>query len=235
MTDLPWLEPLPLPYMVSPSVPFLEVSTSEVTSESPTMISFFATHIDGASSRARIVFEMGLWVRFSPAYADAETVREADYDWSGRAAAQSWLRIRRDSAPARREMEINRPVRGSLGLRGGRVAVARRARPSDRSHAEGQQAVPALPDPRARLLCRGAGRRLASGKADRTQAYHRGGTGLRRRLAAEPMTVRPPSRPPRSIRLHRAVTIASARWGRPLRGGGVLCELAAESGRHRGR
>ena len=75
MTGLPRLEPLPLPYMVSPSVPFLEVSTSEVTSESPTMVSFLATHIDGASSRARIVFERGLWVRFSPAYRRRDRAR----------------------------------------------------------------------------------------------------------------------------------------------------------------
>lgn len=82
MPDRPLLKPLPLAYMVSPSVPFLEVAASEDTAASPTVVGFFATHIDGSSSRARLVFKTGLWVRLSPSYSDREVVREADYDWS---------------------------------------------------------------------------------------------------------------------------------------------------------
>jgi len=80
--DRPLLEPLPLAYMVSPSVPFLELAASEDTAASPTVVGFFATHADGSTSRARLVFRFGLWVRMSLAHGDDEVVREADYDWS---------------------------------------------------------------------------------------------------------------------------------------------------------
>lgn len=79
---LPRLEPLPLAYMVSPSVPFLELSSSEDPGASPTTVSFFATHRDGSTSRMRFVFRSGVLARLSPAYSDREVVKESDYDWS---------------------------------------------------------------------------------------------------------------------------------------------------------
>ena len=82
MPDLPRLEPLPLPYLVSPSVPFLEVTTSENATDPPTMVDFYATHVDGASSRARLALAAGLGVRFSPSHGDRQVVPEASYDWS---------------------------------------------------------------------------------------------------------------------------------------------------------
>jgi hypothetical protein len=81
---LPRLEPLPLSWMVSPSVPFLKVSAAESDeAQTPTTVELFATYSDGHVSRVRLVFRFGTWVRWSPAHADLEPVPKGDYDWSG--------------------------------------------------------------------------------------------------------------------------------------------------------
>jgi hypothetical protein len=82
MSDLPVLKPLPVSWMVSPSVPHLKVAAAETDSKSPTTVEFFATHQDGTMSRMRLVFRRGNWMKWSPNYTDAEVVPEADYDWS---------------------------------------------------------------------------------------------------------------------------------------------------------
>jgi hypothetical protein len=80
---LPQLVPLPVAWMVSPSVPFLELRASEDPIRTPTAVSLFGTHLDGASSRVTLVFDAALWARMCPSYSDGEVVPEGDYDWSG--------------------------------------------------------------------------------------------------------------------------------------------------------
>lgn len=83
MTILQCLEPLSMPWLVSPSVPLVRVEAGEDSISAPTTVSSFGTHMDGSNSRVKLIFRAGLCVRLSLSYSDVEVVRDADYDWSG--------------------------------------------------------------------------------------------------------------------------------------------------------
>jgi hypothetical protein len=101
------LLPVSVPWMISPSVPYLRIETFEPTQlATVTFIGFFKlegnptdaggqrviddpgdfTPLDtakGASHRlVRIVFQEGSQLRKQPAYSDLEVIPEQDYDWS---------------------------------------------------------------------------------------------------------------------------------------------------------
>jgi hypothetical protein len=100
--------PLEVPWMVSPSTPFLRLFATEQENtyvefvayykceESPTWQSsgtgiqvvkppstFHAADTGHGPHRlVRLVFEWGIWVKLSPAFSDKEVVPEAGFDWS---------------------------------------------------------------------------------------------------------------------------------------------------------
>ena len=83
LSGRPRLEPLPVGWMASPSVPHLQLSAHEDLVASPTVVSLFATFVDGSFARVQVEFRDALWVRWSPSHSDLEVVAESDYDWSG--------------------------------------------------------------------------------------------------------------------------------------------------------
>jgi hypothetical protein len=82
MSSLPVLRPLSVSWMASPSVPQLKMVTLEADVNISADLELTATYVDGAQSRVRVSFRRGDWVKWSPAYADAEVVREQAYDWT---------------------------------------------------------------------------------------------------------------------------------------------------------
>jgi hypothetical protein len=106
------LIPMKVPWMVSPSTPFLRLFASEQSSQESTYVEFVAyykceeTHSSDALTSGvnvvkqpasfqkgntgergpyrliRIVFENGLWARLSPAHSDKEVVEDCLFDWS---------------------------------------------------------------------------------------------------------------------------------------------------------
>ena len=106
------LIPLRVPWMVSPSTPFLRLFASEQPSQEKTYVEFVAyykceenpsvqssttgVHVvrppaifqadntgHGPYRLLRVEFESGLWVKLSPAHSDKEVVEDARFDWSG--------------------------------------------------------------------------------------------------------------------------------------------------------
>lgn len=109
--ELPKLLPVQVPWQVSPSTPFLRLIISEDGSTQVKLVAHFGPQEVAETprrlgfSRALMVstpergdldlspkeapfqllvltFKTGLWVRWSPSYADSQVVEEAAYDWS---------------------------------------------------------------------------------------------------------------------------------------------------------
>jgi hypothetical protein len=77
----PKLIPLAVNWSISPSTPRLRVCVTENSLE-PTEAEFFAYDQNDKEFRVTLAFQNGIWVAFSPSYADDEVVQEDAYDWS---------------------------------------------------------------------------------------------------------------------------------------------------------
>jgi hypothetical protein len=108
--QLPILLPLRVPWMVSPSTPFLRLVATESAADGGTFVEFvgyyqcddhpseLGTDVliaqppgpfqpakgiqRGAYRLIRIVFKSGVWARMTPSHSDTETIDESQYDWS---------------------------------------------------------------------------------------------------------------------------------------------------------